>query len=405
MISSEELEMYVLGDINANMLQPNENNSKRVKRLCNENSLFQLITEPTRVTDKSSTCLDLVFVSHKDRVIQSGVVKLGMSDHYMPFLVRKIFIPKKPTKIITTRNFKNYDKNNFVDHLHRLPWTVLEALEDPEDQLSIFLSFFNEAAKLHAPLMQKKIRGYEVPWRTGEINELIEKRDYIKLQAVKKKDRDLYEQYKCLKNMVNREMKKSQGEYYQGLILENIKRPDKLWKAIKQVMPSATTKEQTTTLCDDDGTHKDPKKIAECFNNFFSTVGSKLSACFRDQALPANPYPEPTESFTFDDITIDYTLRQLKLLDTTKSSGLDYVHAKLLKDAAPAVAGPLCVIMNSSLRTGQIPADWKRAKVTAIYKDGDSTDPSNYRPISVLSICMKIFERAVHQQLEEHLTR
>ena len=79
------------------------------------------------------------------------------------------------------------------------------------------------------------------------------------------------------------------------------------------------------------------------------------------------------------------------------------MHARLLRDAAPAVAGPLSTIMNSSLDSGQLPQDWKTAKVTAIYKDGPNTDPSNYRPISVLSICMKVFERAVHDQLDEYL--
>ena len=97
-------------------------------------------------------------------------------------------------------------------------------------------------------------------------------------------------------------------------------------------------------------------------------------------------------------------MKQLSQLNKRKASGLDGVDARLLCDAAPALAGPLTTIMNASLRSGIIPTEWKLAKVTAIYKDGAHTNPSNYRPISVLSICMKVFERAVHNQLNEYLT-
>ncbi len=160
-----------------------------------------------------------------------------------------------------------------------------------------------------------------------------------------------------MKNKVNKEMKKSQKEYYTGLILENMSRPDKLWKAIKQVMPSASKTEHTTTLSDEDGTYKKPTEVADCFNHFFSTIGSKLAASFSEQPLPQNPYGEHQHQFKFTHISYENTLKMLSSLDTKKASGLDYAHARLLRDAAPAVAGPLSTIMNSSLDSGQLPQD------------------------------------------------
>ena len=55
------------------------------------------------------------------------------------------------------------------------------------------------------------------------------------------------------------------------------------------------------------------------------------------------------------------------------------------------------------MRTGKIPSDWKAAKVSPIHKGGDKTDKNNYRPISVISVVMKMFERAVHDQLQSYL--
>ena len=77
---------------------------------------------------------------------------------------------------------------------------------------------------------------------------------------------------------------------------------------------------------------------------------------------------------------------------------------RLLKLAAPIVCHPLAYICNLSLFTSHFPSKWKVAKVTPIYKDGDKSDVSNYRPISVLPILSKILERVVHDQLYDYLT-
>jgi len=56
-----------------------------------------------------------------------------------------------------------------------------------------------------------------------------------------------------------------------------------------------------------------------------------------------------------------------------------------------------------SLRTSIVPTEWKHAKVTPLYKEGDRVDTNNYRPISVLPVVMKIFEAAVNIQLRDFL--
>ena len=63
------------------------------------------------------------------------------------------------------------------------------------------------------------------------------------------------------------------------------------------------------------------------------------------------------------------------------------------------LAKPLAYIMNLSLTTGVVPSAWKVSRVSPIFKEGDPLDTSNYRPISVIPACMKIFETLVHTQL------
>ena len=59
--------------------------------------------------------------------------------------------------------------------------------------------------------------------------------------------------------------------------------------------------------------------------------------------------------------------------------------------------------MNRSLREGYVPDEWKHALVTPVHKAGGKSDPSNYRPISVLPVFSKILERGVHITVNDHL--
>ena len=79
------------------------------------------------------------------------------------------------------------------------------------------------------------------------------------------------------------------------------------------------------------------------------------------------------------------------------------IPSKLLKMAASIVAPSLISIFSKSILTEIYPNDWKTAKVTPLFKKGIKSDPYNYRPISVIPIISKVFERIVYNQLSHHL--
>ena len=94
-------------------------------------------------------------------------------------------------------------------------------------------------------------------------------------------------------------------------------------------------------------------------------------------------------------------LKQLQSLKTNKAIGLDNISARLLKCSTISLS--ITKLFNLSIRSGKFPGIWKCSKVSDLFKSGDRTNATNYRPISVLSILSKILERAVHSQLHEHL--
>ena len=93
----------------------------------------------------------------------------------------------------------------------------------------------------------------------------------------------------------------------------------------------------------------------------------------------------------------------LRSLKRQKTTGIGNLPTGLLKDCAVHILVPLCYIINLSISTSTKPTIWKHAKVSPVFKSGDSSEPSNCRSISTLPVLSKILEKAIHKQLMDYL--
>jgi hypothetical protein len=132
-------------------------------------------------------------------------------------------------------------------------------------------------------------------------------------------------------------------------------------------------------------------------------LGSNLAS---DIVLTGNGpeyYLKPTNSmFSLKTPSVDTVYKLLTKIDEKKSVGLDKIPSKLLKIAADVVVPSLTSIFTASINTGIFPHEWKESRVSPVYKSGARNDPSNYRPISVILVIAKIFEKIVYEQLYEY---
>ena len=96
-------------------------------------------------------------------------------------------------------------------------------------------------------------------------------------------------------------------------------------------------------------------------------------------------------------------VKLLKDINPSKATGPDSIPGKLLKEAAAELAPALTCIFQASIDQGRIPTDWESAKIAPVYKKGDRSQPSNYRPVSLTSICCKIIEHIIHSSVITHL--
>ena len=94
---------------------------------------------------------------------------------------------------------------------------------------------------------------------------------------------------------------------------------------------------------------------------------------------------------------------EINKLNINKSCGPDEVHPKMLKELVDFISVPFATLLNKTMNDGEIPEDWKKAIVSAIFKKGSKSLAENYRPISLTSIICKLMETFVKNALLVHL--
>jgi len=141
---------------------------------------------------------------------------------------------------------------------------------------------------------------------------------------------------------------------------------------------------------------------ANYLNDYFGSVFTNED--IRNIPQPNQKFNAP-DCFKLNDIEIteDEVFRKLDKLKVDKSPGGDNIHPKLLFELRHVLAAPLTAIYNKSLKSGEVPSDWREATITALFKKGNRSDPANYRPVSLTSINCKILESIVKDKIVSHL--
>ena len=156
----------------------------------------------------------------------------------------------------------------------------------------------------------------------------------------------------------------------------------------------------------------DGAMVANSFNKFYTTVADELV-----KQLPAseNKYNKSfvenfyqgqgivQESFSLHAVSQKDITKYVKMLNPKKSTGLDGISSRFLRDAFGAISSQLQFVMNMSINSSQVPDVLKSAKVVPVYKKDSKTELTNYCLVSILCSISKILERIVCDQVEEYL--
>ena len=406
-IKLDKCDLVLLGDFNANMLLHSRNiEKKELLKFMRVFDLTQLITDATRVTETTRTLVDVILVNNDHRITDSGVVSVSLSDHYLIYCVLKSGITKAQPKTIEYRSYKNLNTNSFVADLNNVPWHVIENEDDIDNAVLSWNTLFTEVANSHAPVKKRRVKGVSIPWINNKINELMKDRDFHHRRAVKTNSVHHWARYRSLKNLVNREIKSAKSKYYCDLINEAKGDSGKIWKAVNEASSRNVKSSSPQCIVTEGVQHTTPSFIAAAMNSHFTSIAKTLADKIYSAVAVITSTPvmsQPTPAFHLNHVDEDTVLNHLLSLKTNKAIGLDFISARLLKYGARAICRPVTRLLNLSISTGKFPDIWKCSKVSALFKCGDRTNPTNYRPISILPTLSKIMEKVVHSQFYKFL--
>ena len=188
--------------------------------------------------------------------------------------------------------------------------------------------------------------------------------------------------------------------------------PKDLWKAIKSLgLLNKSGGCIVSALAENQIVKYHTKSILKNLKYFYSKLPGDLLA-----KLPKSPNPYTikfvsdyyeklslSENFKLDSITEGYLFNILKNVKVTKAAGIDRISGRFLKGRARILAEPISELCNLSMALENFPDACKIPKVKPLFKKGSKTDPSNYRPISLMPLLPKVFERVVLDQNEQFL--
>ena len=195
----------------------------------------------------------------------------------------------------------------------------------------------------------------------------------------------LQREYRNYRNQLTKIIRVAKYNYHKNLLSAFKNNSNKLWSHLNNLIASAKTKSVSLK----------PNNL----NNFFTSV-------FR-HAPPynaADPLTIPLHSFInhsmfLSPITANEIISTFASLSNSNSPGTDGLSPQIIKANAPLLAHQLAHVYNLSFSQGIFPKLLKNAIIIPIFKGSSYTDPSNYRPISVLTIFSKLLEKLFYSRL------
>jgi hypothetical protein len=209
-------------------------------------------------------------------------------------------------------------------------------------------------------------------------------------------------------------IKEAKKAYYNSIIRKSHNKIKTTWSIIRKETRHKIYKDEPQSLKINNIRINNKVHIANAFNEYFTTVAQTivddLNKDNNKNMTDINPlyYLHNTSNFNFKTIKWHYIStteisKIIKSLNTKSSYEYDKISSRMLKASMLYIISPLTYICNQSLAQEIFPDRLKFAVVKPIFKNGDKYEPSNYRPISLLTTFSKVFERVIYNRLYEHI--
>lgn len=409
MLSRKRNKRIILcGDWNIDLLQTNKN-STELKSLLSNNNMTSYINTPTR----KKACLDLI-VSNIKHNVKSEVHYLCLSDHEtgqsLTFEVEanSNVCHRYTTMFECKRDMCEENIEKFLQCISSLTFSEVIAENDMEKAFTSFYDTLVLFYKLCFPIIKVKLSNKPVrnSWLTKGIKRCcIHKRQLYLKYRLTSNNKHIKQQYlkysRILKKCIYQAQKNNNTKY----ICKSKNICKTTWDIVKQYTHDINSKTEIQNIRTDNNNFiNDPEKISEEFNKFYISLTNKSIDREIDYKKVITDIPIHHNSIYLTPVNENDILKIIRNLKQTNSTGYDGINTKIIKKSAIPIVIPLTHIINLSLVQGKFPTELKRSVVKPLHKTGARSELGNYRPITLIPILSKIFEKVMYDKVYNFLS-
>ena len=345
--------------------------------------------------------LDLYLTSMPNITTVKVKPKIGNSDHEL--VESKVSLCKcKRSKTVPRRiwHYKKMNYNGLQKFFQAYPWekSCLHK-SDPNKAAQIFTEVISHGMRKFIPsslVLPKAKKQFSKQARTASA--LKQKAFNLYLLNKTNEHRHAYKAAsKTCKEIIDRE--KSKFNAAKAEKLSNCPTGTRqFWQMAKSVKSNFTTSSLPPLK-------SNGKIIVESVEKANSLAAIFAANSTRNLSLLEKPHTLPSSGFSMKTIVFRNCIikKYLQELDVKKSTGPDGIPSKILKTFSSELAPIITKIFHLSYKKGIFPKCWKASNIHPIPKKGDHSDPSNYRPIAIIPVIAKVFERYVNHNIKEFI--
>ena len=360
-----------------------------------EFDMNQHILESTHV--KGNT-LDLLLSSHPDTILNSQVIEPGVSDH---FLIDFSVNIKKSVNRPEGKKINLYQKadtasisRDLTDCYNRVKQSISKK-ESIDNIWSVFLTDLRDTIARNVPVKEIRPKNpHEPVWFNRTARKIVSKQRSLYNRYKKSGQSTHLVEYKQFQREGKRKMKDLEQVYLERHLYEPMSRGDSkpFFSFIsKQTEERGDLKE----LLDSEGNScKDKSEMADILNKYFESVFNKSESQYLKR--------DKEECYEIE-VDREGVIAMINNLKNGKAPGPDGIRKEHMTLDIIGTADILTIIFQYSLDTGTLPMDWKTANVVPVYKGGNKKLASNYRPVSLTSICCKMLEHVIATHIRSAL--
>ena len=404
----------IVGDVNLDLLKYEKSGCVRSFVECNsQNSFFPIINLPTRISSHSATLIDQAWSNFLFETSTTGhVIRCDISDHF----AIGVHVQNSATADYIPESSPNYRSWIGVEDgsLMRSMESKLHEIDlgqnvSIENSICSLIDIINCSIDETCPLIHrsrtKHISSKLKPWISNDLLNLIKEKNKL-FSKYCKKPITFGEQYRTVRNNLNNLLQQAESNYYKNLIQSNISDSKKTWQTLNEIL-NRSPKNSNANINEifyDDKTIKNPKEIAEAFNDYFTKAPKKIAESLPTPTVDFRSYMPNINAmpFNFVPITPSIVSSIIASLKSTGGSGVLNIPNKIVKALKDTIDAPLTHIFNRCLMEGYFPDILKIAEVQPLFKAGEKSLPQNFRPISILPCLSKILEKIISLQLTNY---